>query len=292
LFSQGEIARALVHANEAIALNNPDTQQEHIRSFGYDGRVINLTGAAWSLWCLGYPEQALARMKEALAIARELAHPYSMTMALYTGAWLHVFRREPGPARAHAEQAIAVSVEHGFAWPHAFALPLEGWALAEEGRTVDGVGKIRAGLAALDQMGHRLWRPHQQGMLAAALARSGRTEEAQSTLRAALDSAERTGDMEHAAELHRQMGELALRTAGPDGEPQAERHFGEAIRIARGQQAKSWELRAIVSLARLWRDKGEREKARELLAPVYAWFTEGFDTQDLRDAKALRDELG
>jgi predicted ATPase len=212
-------------------------------------------------------------------------------MAFYCSAWLHVFRREACAAREHAEQAIALSIERGFVWPQAFAAALHGWALAEEGRAAEGIREIREGLASLEQMGHALWRPHQQGLLAEACARAGQIDEALDVIAKALESAGRTGDVEHAAELHRQQGESLLQQGAPEAAAEAEKCFGDAIEIARRQKAKSWELRAAMSLARLWRSQGRRKQARELLAPVYDWFTEGFDTPDLQDAKALLDTL-
>lgn len=291
LFTRGEFEKVLAHANESIALENPEERRGHVLSAGYDGRVISLTGASWALWTLGFPDQALKRMEEALSAARKLAHPYSQTMACYCSAWLHVFRREACAAREHAEQAIALSIEHGFVWPQAFAAALHGWALAEEGRAAEGIREIREGLASLEQMGHALWRPHQQGLLAEACARAGRIDEAMDVVAKALESAWRTGDVEHAAELHRQQGELLLQQEAPEAAAEAEKCFGNAIEIARRQKAKSWELRATMSLARLWRDQGKRKQTRELLAPVYEWFTEGFDTADLKDAKAILDTL-
>ena len=291
VYTQGAFEKTLAHANEAIALNDPEAQRRRIQSFGYDGRVIALTGASWALWILGYPDQAVKKMREALGTAQKLAHPYTQTMALYCSAWLHLFRREASAARELAEHAIALSIEHGFPWPRAYAAPVGGWALAEEGRTVEGIEMIRGGLAALEQMGHRLWRPHQQGLLAAAYARAGQFDEALAAIKEALDTVSRTGDQDNVAELHRLKGELALQLALPEAAREAERCFHDAIEIARRQHAKSWELRTATSLARLWRSQGKNNQARELLAPVYGWFTEGFDTPDLRDARALLDTL-
>jgi len=291
LFTRGEFEEVLAHANQSIALENSEEQRGHVLSAGYDGRVISLTGASWALWTLGFPDQALKRMEEALATAQKLAHPYSQTMAFYCSAWLHVFRREACAAREQAEQAIALSIEHGFVWPQAFAAVLHGWALAEAGRAAEGIREIRESLAGLDQMGHALWRPHQQGLLAEACTRAGQIDEALDVVAKALESVGRTGDVEHAVELHRQQGELLLQQGAPGATAEAEKCFGDAIEIARRQKAKSWELRAAMSLARLWRGQGRRKEARKLLAPVYDWFTEGFDAPDLQDAKALLDTL-
>ena len=290
-FTLGAFEETLAHSNEAIALGELKQDEAYILSAGYDGRVIALTGAAWALWVLGYPDQALLRAQESLAMARRLAHPYSEAMALYCFSWLHVFRHEAGAARELAEQGIALSIEHGFVWTQAFTGVLHGWALAEEGRAPEGVQEIREYLAALEQMGHMLWRPHQEGMLASALSRAGRTDEALDVIAKALESARSTGDVEHAAEMYRQEGELTLERGGPGAAAEAEKCFQQAIEVAREQRAKSWELRASVSLAKLWRDQGKGEAARKLLEPLYGQFTEGFDTPDLRDAKALLDTL-
>jgi len=291
LFTEGRFEEVLDHANQAIALHDPAAHHEHIRNFGYDGYVIALNGAAWANWILGYPERGLQRAREVVAVARTVAHPYSRTMALYSAAWLHLFRREAGAARELAEESIALSAEHGFVWPQAYAAPVAGWAVAEEGRPVEAIEAIRTGLAALERMGHQLWRPHQQGLLATALARAGQTEEALAEVTRALDSADRTGDVENTAELHRLKGELTLRRAGPDAHVEAEHCFRRAVGIAHRQRAKSWELRAATSLARLLREQHRYVEAREALEPLYGWFTEGLDTLDLREARALLDEL-
>ena len=186
---------------------------------------------------------------------------------------------------------MTLATEHGFAWPRAFAMPLHGWALAAEGRVAEGIDEMGEALAAQEQMGHRLWRPHQQGLLAAALAGAGRTADALAVVMQAIDAAERTGEQEHAAELHRQRGELVLLQGIAQAEIVAEQCFVHAVQIARRQQARSWELRAATSLARLWHRQGRNAQAGELLGPVYGRFTEGLDTPDLRDAGTLLDAL-
>lgn len=291
LHTRGAFEEELAHANEAIARYDPDAAAGRIQRFGYDGYVIALTGAAWANWMLGRPDQALAWGARALETARAIGHPYSLAMAIYTIAWLHLYRREASDALRLVEESIALSIEHGFAWPEAYAAPVHGWALAELGRASQGVETIRKGLDALDRMGHRLWRPQQEGLLAAALARAGRSGEALDVLERAIDAADRTGDQENAAELQRLKGELTLRQGAPGAASQAERSFRLAIEIARRQHAKSWELRAATSLARLWREQDKGDQARQLLGPLHATFTEGFDTPDLQDAKALLDSL-
>ena len=289
--AQGAFSSALIHANEAIELHDPTEHQGHALRFGQDAGVIGRIMASWSLWCLGYADQALIRMQEALAMARNLNHPYSEAMALYCSAWLHQYRCEAKAASEHAAQAIALSNEHGFAWPLAFATMLHGWTLAAEGQTTAVIVQIRGGLATLEKMGVRLWRPHMQAMLAAAYAAVGRGDEALTLLTEALDTAGQTGEEEYAAELYRLKGELTLQHATPKATAEAEACFDHALGIARRQQAKSWELRAATSLAGLWHGQGKHKQACELLTRVYRWFTEGFDTPDLQDAQALLDRL-
>lgn len=292
LHVQGAFDEALAHANEAIILYDPKEHRGHALRFGQDTSVIGRIMSSWPLWCLGYSDQALSKMREALGIARELAHPYSRAMALYCSAWLHQYRREVDAARKHAEQAMMLSSEQGFAWPLAFATILHGWALAEGGEIKSGAGEIREGLATLEKMGVRLWQPHMQAILATACVRAGQADEAFALLTHALDTTSRTGEQEYLAELYRQMGEVALQRAADQASAEAEACFSQAIEIARRQQAKSWELRAAVNLAWLWHDQGKSDQACGMLVPVYDWFTEGFDTPDLQDAKALLETLG
>jgi len=290
-YTVGAFEKMLTLANEATALIDAEQNDGHMQTFGYDSRVVISIGASWALWTVGYPAQASSKMQDALATARKLAHPYTQSMAFLYSAWLHVFRREASVACGDAEHAIAISIEHGFAWPQAYAMSLHGWALAETGRTAEGINEIRDAIATLGRMGHDLWRPHHEGLLAAACARAGQTEEALAVVTQALDNAQRTGDLEHAAELNRQKGELTLQRGNPQDASEAQRYFGRAMEIARQQKAKSWELRAAISLAGLWLEQGKRQQARELLTPIRDWFTEGFDTQDLQDARALLDKL-
>lgn len=287
LFTCGRFHEALAKAHEAMELEMPGEQRGHILSAGYDGRVIIRTGASWALWMLGRPDEALARMREALDTADRLAHPYSQIMAFYCASFLHAFRREPSAAAEYAERTITLSRKHGFAWAEAFGVILRGWAHAVMERTDDRIGEMQESLAALQQMGHTLWRPNLLGKLAAACVHAGRTDEALTVIREALDVASRTGEQEHVAELHRQMGELLLRRSGPLAEAEAEECFHRSLEVARRQDARSWELRAATSVARLWSAQGKSRQAWQLLAPIYDRFTGGFDTQDLQDAKVL-----
>jgi predicted ATPase len=263
--------------------------------------------ASHVLWYLGYPDRALATMREALSLAREVAHPFSLAFALDHAAWLHQYRREAAEAGEVAEEDARFSGEQGFPFFLAQGTILRGWALAEQGQDAEGVAEMGQGLAAHEATGALLIRPYWLALLARAHGRSGRAEDG---LRMLEEASALTHD-QHVweAELHRLRGELLLvRPGGGDdagavpadalrawqaGEAvtQAEICFRHALEVARGQQARSLELRAATSLARLWASRGKHAEARELLAPIYGWFTEGFDTADLREAKALLDAL-
>jgi predicted ATPase len=229
--------------------------------------------AALTLWRLGYPDQALARSAEMLAPAQELSDAYNQVRALVYAADVHHLRREWCTAQERAEASLALSTEKAFVhWvgPGTF---WRGWALAAQGQGEEGVSQMRQGLAARRAAGNMVSRAEYLGLLAEALVVT-----------------EKTGARYDEAELYRIKGELLLRQAIPD-EAQAAACFRQALAAARRQQAKSWELRAAVSWSRLWQRQGQRVDARALLAPIYGWFPEGFDTADLQEAKALLEEL-
>ena len=198
-------------------------------------------------------------------------------------------RREVPEAQAHAEAVITLCHEQGFPAWLAWGIILQGWVQAEQGHGEEGIAKMRGGLDALQATGARVTRPGFLGVLARAYGKVGQAEEGLPLLAEALALVHETGERLEEAELYRLKGELTLQQS-QDAEP-AESCFHKAIEIARQQQAKSWELRAAISLARLWQQQGKQAEARELLAPVYDWFTEGFDTKDLQEAKVLLEEL-
>jgi predicted ATPase len=243
-----------------------------------------------ALWVLGYPDQALERSGAALTLAQELAHPFSLMFALYEAALLHQFRRERPLTLELAERAMRVSTEQAFASWLAGGTILRGWALAQQGQGDEGIAQMRQGLAAYLAMGAELGRPRQLAMLAEAHGRVGQTAEGLAVLAEALTAVHKTGERFYEAELYRLKGELLLALSAAN-HAEADACFRQALAVARRQQAKSWELRAATSLARLWQQQGKRDEALELLAPVYGWFTEGFDTADLQEAKALLDEV-
>jgi predicted ATPase len=244
---------------------------------------------ALSLWFLGYPDQALWRSHEALTLAQS-SDPFRLYYALVRAGQLHRLRREVHAARERFEAALALAAEQVLAqW-----LPISrcdwGWALAAQGQHEEGIGQMCQGIAALRATGAKLSLPGLLVRLAEAYGNSGLAQEGLRLLAEALAVMEATGERHHEAALYRIKGELLLQQAVPDA-PQAEACFQQALDVARRQQAKSWELRAALSLARLWQQQGKRGEARELLAPIYGWFTEGFDTAALQDARALLDAL-
>ena len=292
MFHLGKPAAARIHMEHGSALY--DAQQHHALAFSYgsfDPGVACLCVAAEGLWYLGYPAQALKRNQEALALAHELSHPVSLAFALSWAAYLHQLRREGHAAQDRAEAAIALCNEQGFAFWLAWGTIFQGWALAEQGHGEEGLSQIGVGLAAFQATGAEFFRPQHLALLAEAYGKGGQAEEGLTSVDEALAFAERNEERHYDAELYRLQGELLLQQS-QTRHSEAEDCFQQAIAIAQQQAAKSWELRAATSLARLWQQQGKRAEARELLAPVYNWFTEGFDTADLLDAKSLLEDLG
>jgi len=240
--------------------------------------------AGFAEWLLGYPDTALASSVEALAIAERLAHPFSLNIAHFWAAVLHQFRREPEASLRRLDAAEAVAVEHRLAWIFNPRV-LRGGALAAEGAVEEGVLALRAGLD--EAWDNQLMRPYGLTLLAGALAKAGDNDSALAAIDEGLTCLGQSNERWWEAELHRVKGELLLRRS----EELAQPCFTQSLHVARQQQARSLELRAATSLARLWDEQGRRADARDLLAPIYGWFTEGFDTADLKEAKALLDEL-
>jgi predicted ATPase len=287
----GAPAPAHAHLEQAIALY--DRQAHGVLAFhaGVDLGVWCLSYGAWALWWLGYPDQGLRRAAEALTLAHALSHPHSLAAVLCYGALLHCFRREERALREQADSAIALASEQGF--PHWCALgsAVRGWALAAQGQAEEGMTQLQQGLAAYRAVGAQLGLSWLLPLLAEAYGKAGQVEAGLQTLAEAWALVAQTQERSYEAELYRLQGALLLaRSAAHHAE--AETCFHQALEIARRQEAKSLELRAAMSLARLWQQQGKQAEAHELLAPVYSWFTEGFDTADLQDAKALLAELG
>jgi predicted ATPase len=286
----GDFLPAKQHLETAITFYDPECYTLAFRYGAGDSRVFHLSYAAWTLWQLGYLDQALQRGNENLALTRGLSNPFSLAFAGFFFGALRHYRREASAAQETAEGAIALSAEHGFTDSLAYATSLRGWAMAEQGHHEEGIEQIHDGLAASRAIGAALWRPYFLCLLAEACMKTGRLDNGLSALAEALAAAEEHGIRNYEAETHRLKGELLLRQDYSNA-PEAQRCFQRAIEIAGKQSARSLELRATMSLARLLAKQGRRDEARTMLAEIYNWFTEGFDTADLKDAKALLGEL-
>ena len=292
LFSLPDLSSCRDHAEQGIALYNLDEHRSHAFLYGgHDPGVCCRANGALTLWFLGYADQALERAYDAVTLAQELSHPFSLSIALSFSTWLHQYRQEARLAEECAEATIALCTEQGIA-PHYLAAGtvLRGWALAAEGQAEEGIAEMRQGLVAWRSTGVELRGSYYLALLAEAYGHIGQAEEGLSVLAESLDLVEKTGERRWEAEIHRLKGQLLLVQSAKNA-AEAEGCFNQAIDIARRQLAKSLELRAATSLARLWQGQGRSGEAQELLASVYDWFTEGFDTADLKEAKALLEEL-
>lgn len=297
----GEFALAVEHFEKALLLYDPELHLDDAFVFGLNPAVAMPCLAAWSFWFLGEPDQSLQRMEDGLTQARKLAEPNGLGHAYCFAAILHQLRREARIAQQYSEACIAVSGEHGLVMYRAMATVISGWSLLEQQRHDEAISQIREGLEALKATGTEFVLPQFLGLLADALNKAGRLEEGLNVLEDTL-SLIRNGERYYEAELYRLKGELTLmqlknRSASrvvsdlnPSLVAQAEGCFYESIRIAQQQKAKSWELRTVMSLAPLYVNQGKQAEARSLLSDIYDKFTEGFDTVELRRARALLDE--
>ena len=315
LCMQGEPILAREHLNQIVALYEPHRHSALAFHVGYDPGVYARAMEGWVLWLLGYPEQALQRSQEALGLAREQSHPFTLSITLATVALLQQMRRDGEAPLEHIQASMVLATEHGFPYLQAVGTVLQGWALTRGGQVAEGMVQMRQGLDELRAMGAEVLRPYLLALLAEVCGSSGQIEAGLGVLEEALVTAENHTERFNEADLHRLKGELLLRQCGEAGfepapsavhkghaagvgEPgqsplqlEAEACFQRALDIARHQQAKSLELRAATSLARLWQQQGKCDDARQLLAEVYGWFTEGFDTADLQEARALLEAL-
>jgi predicted ATPase len=290
LSHQGELALAQQHFAQAINVYNPEQHHELIQYIGLDPGVVCLSFGMINLWLLGYADQALAWSQEAYKLTQNLDHPFSQAFAHVFTAWLHVFRREARAAKQTAKTALTLGKAHEFAQILAMGKVSHGWAIAELGHPSDGIQQIQQALAAWRATGAEIARPHWLAMLIEQFLRIEQFTAAQEYLDEALAAVEKTGERRGEAELYRLKGELLLQQNGAEAE--AETYFRRAIEIAQSQEALAWELRATVSLSRLWQAQGRQPEARPLLAAVYDRFSEGFDTLDLQAARALLRDLG
>jgi DNA-binding winged helix-turn-helix (wHTH) protein/predicted ATPase len=301
LFSLGEFAEARNRFQQSILLYDPQIHRGHTALSGQDLGVSGFSRTSHALWFLGYPDQALAKSQEALSLARELTLPHSLAYALSFAAGLNMFCREGHLAQQYAEEAIQIATAYEFPIWAAMGQILGGWALVYQGLAEKGMTRIQGGLAAWRTIGAQISVPYFLSLLAEAYSRSGQPQKGLLALTEALALTNNTEERWWEAELYRLRGELLLKRepaknlklailrSPQNGE--AEDCFHTAIEIARRQQAKSLELRAAMSFARLKQQQGKPAEAFHILEEVYSWFTEGFGTADLREAKALLDEL-
>jgi class 3 adenylate cyclase/predicted ATPase len=292
----GEFVAAQEHLARAITLYNPERHGDHAFLYGLDPKVACLSYSASVLWFLGYPDRALRQTAEALALAQQLSHPSSLSLALHFAARLHLLCREFPAVQQWAEALISLSTERGLLLFGALGTLGRGEALTGQGQETEGIAQMRWGLAAYQATGAEAGRTSFLGALAEACEKTRQAEEGLNALAEALSVADKNGECFYEAELYRLKGTLTLQSQvqGPKSpvEQEAEECFLKAIEIARQQSAKSWELRAVTSLSRLWQQQGKKAEAHRMLAEIYGWFTEGFDTKDLQEAKALLESLG
>ena len=290
LMSTGDIALGRARFDQAMALYDPAEHRRLAMQFGHDIGVIILCWRSWALWMLGYPEAALADAEHALRDARATNHAATLMNALGLTATTHILCGNYAAAKARSDELVALADEKGSLFWKSGGMMGQGWALTLTGRASDAVKIIAAAINAWRSTGATLLVPAWLSSLAHPYAELGQFDDAWRCIGEALTTTETTNERWYEAYTHHIAGEIALMSPEPDA-AKAEAYFERALAVARKQQAKSWELRAATSMARLWRDQGKRDEARDLLAPVYSWFTEGFDTLDLKEAKALLDEL-
>jgi len=291
LMLTGDIAEGRAFYDQAIALYDPAAHTSLTTRFGQDLGVSNFVFRSQALWLLGYPEAAQRDNDQAVKIARDIGHGTSLILALVYSTYVQFESGNYRAANVSVDELVAVADEKGALYWKVVGGLFRGLLFAVTGRASDAVPTINSNLAAFRAPGTKMMVPLWLPYLSRAYAGIGQLDLAWHSVEEALTMAQATGERWIEAEVHRTAGEIALLLPQPDA-AKAQRYFERALAVAREQQAKSWELRAAMSIARLWRDQGKRSKARDLLAPVYGWFTEGFDTRDLKEAKALLEELG
>jgi class 3 adenylate cyclase/predicted ATPase len=291
LFYPGNFSRALQHFEQSIQLYNPGEHASQVYTIGADMCVVSYELASQSHVYLGHPDQALAVSEEAMALAKRLQHPLSMVEALCNAAIVHSQRGEVDRTWKRTGEIVGLTEELGFPLYLEAGRFLRGWARVASGEGEAGIAEMQQAVIELARIGTGLGAPASLFLLAEGFWKVGRHEEALGALGLGVAQAEQQGQHYYDAELHRLRAEILLDKGG-DAVEEAEALFGQSLEIARRQEAKSFELRTATSLARLWQRQGKRDAARALLAPLYAWFTEGFDTRDLIEAKTLLGELG
>jgi predicted ATPase len=287
----GEVVTARIHLEQALALFDPEQHRAHAWYYGQDPQVVGLADLACVLWMLGYPDQAWQRSHEALTVAETVDHIYSQGLVHFFAAWCAQLCRNPQVTAVQAAAVLTLAHEHAFASLGAMGMVFQGWAVAMQGQVAAGLAQMREGLEAYQALIGGVSRPLFLALLAEAHGQAGQIAESLALLAEALSVVQHTGDRWWEAELYRLQGEFLLMQS-TNHAAEAVTCFQQALVLARRQQAKSLELRAAMSLARLWQRQGTRAEAHALLASIYGWFTEGFGTADLQDAAVLLDELG
>ena len=290
LLFRGDLLDSRAHLTRPFALYDPYKHRALGARFGSEPGVTILCWRSWALWYLGYPEAALADANHAVQDAREIGEAATLLVALVCASWPNMLCGNYSEASSLLDELVALADEKGGALWKAWGALNRGWLISETGEAANAVEMVTSGLTAQQSTGAISFIPVFSSSLARAYANLGRFDDARRSIDEALRAAETRKERMFEAEVNRVAGEIALKSPQPDA-AKAEANFERALAVARQQQAKSFELRAAMSLARLWRDQGKVQQARELLAPVYGWFTEGFDTRDLKEAKALLDEL-
>jgi predicted ATPase len=291
LLCTGDIVEGRAHSDHALALYNPAAHRPLATQFGQDVGVAILCYRSWALWLLGYPKAAIADSDKALKDAREIGQAITLMYALLHTSMTRINCGNYAAANAEANELTGLADEKGSVYWKAIGAPTQGCVLTLTGKASNAVQMITSGITALRSTGSTFWLPLYLSYLATAYAELGQFDDAWRCIGEAITAVEITKERWCQAEINRVGGEIALKSSPGVGSAKAEAYFERALTIARQQQAKSWELRAAMSMARLWRDQGKRDEARDLVAPVYGWFTEGFDTRDLKEARALLDEL-
>ena len=290
LFYLGEFKLAKKHFEQGIEIYNPKEHQELAYVYGDDPGVVCLTYSALVLWMLGYPDQAIKRDQEALTLAKDISHPFSLAVSLNFSARLHQCRRDGDTTLERAEATTRLSSEQGFTHWLTTGKILQGWAMAQKGKKGEAIDMMREGLSAWQAMGAEVSGPHCISLLAEVYGRVGQPDKGLDILLQAFEMVEKNGERLYEPELHRLKGELLLQSK-EENISKAESCFHQAIHIASHQNAKSLELRATMSLSRLLIEMGRKEEAKKILTETYDWFTEGFTTRDLREAKELLERL-
>jgi predicted ATPase len=286
----GDIAKGRAHYDQGIVHYDPTAHRPLAMRFGQDAGVSILCHRSMALWLLGYPDVALADAKQALQEARDIGQATNLLFALFFTSLTQTFCGNYATATKEHDELIALADEIDSWYWKALCTPMQGCLFALTGKASHAVQMITSGIAALRSAGTAFWMPLHSSYLGRAYAELGQLDDAWRSIGEAIDTIEATKETWFEAEANRIAGEIALQSPKPDA-TKAQKYFERALAVSQKQQAKSWVLRAAMSLARLWRNQGKVREARELLAPVYGWFTDVFDTHDLNEAKALLEEL-